>query len=121
VSTLPLVYIAGPYTSPDPVENTHDTIRIATRLYESGHLVPLVPHLTLLWHLVEPRPPDFWYAYDMHLLRRCDAVLVLPGLSPGADLEVTEAKRLEIPTFDNESDLLMWALQWSAAHVEGGH
>jgi hypothetical protein len=108
-SDLPLVYLAGPYSDPDPVENTHAVIKIATRLYETGLVAPVVPHLTLLWHLVEPKPKDFWYGYDMHVLRRCDAVLRVVGSSPGAEAEVLEAKRIGLSVFDDEGSLLAWA------------
>lgn len=111
---LPLVYVAGPYTRPDPVANTHETIKVATRLYETGLVVPLVPHLTLLWHLLEPRPLDFWYAYDLHLLARCDAVLRLPGDSTGADEEVCAAGGLGIPVFEDQEALLEWARREAA-------
>ena len=38
----PLVYIAGPYTKPDPVKNTHRMIQIADRLMDLG-VVPGTP------------------------------------------------------------------------------
>lgn len=105
----PLVYVAGPYTSPDPVANTQNTIRIANRLVEEGLITPVVPHLTLLWHLVEPRDLEFWYAYDLALLHRCDAVLRLPGESTGADREVDYAEENNIPVFHRENALAEWA------------
>lgn len=106
---LPLVYLAGPYLAPDPVWNTHDVVKLASRLYESNLVVPVVPHLTLLWHAIEPRPAEYWYAYDLHLLRRCDAVLRLAGESRGADIETAEAEALGIPVFLAEATLLAWA------------
>ena len=105
----PLVYLAGPYRHLDPVENTHAMIRVATRLYATGLVVPLVPHLTLIWHLVDPQPEAFWYEYDWHLIARCDAVLRLPGPSTGADTEVQEACSLGLPVFQDEAALLDWA------------
>jgi hypothetical protein len=36
----PVVYLASPYTRPDPVENVHTTIQIATRILEEGWCVP---------------------------------------------------------------------------------
>ena len=81
----PLVYLAGPYSHADPVANTHDTIRLAGRIADEGVVTPVVPHLTLLWHLVEPKPIEFWYGYDLATLARCDAVLRLEGASTGAD------------------------------------
>lgn len=89
-----------------------------SRLYETNLVLPLVPHLTLLWHAVEPRPPEYWYAYDLHLLRRCDAVLRLPGASRGADVETAEAASLGIPGFDDEASLLAWAEAWAGGWAE---
>lgn len=108
----PMVYLAGPYATPDPVENTHKTLKFADRLIEEGVVTPFVPHLTLLWHLVTPRPATFWYAYDFAALTRCDGLFRIPGLSTGADAEVELAKRRGIPTFGDESDLYSWAADW---------
>lgn len=107
---LPLVYLAGPYTHPDPAENVRRTVLLAEQLAESGVMVPYVPHLTHLWHLIAPRPIEFWYAYDLHILQRCDAVLRLEGASEGADNEVVEAFRLGLPVFDDVLRLANWAL-----------
>ncbi|MGI8793389.1 MAG: hypothetical protein ACR2H3_09460 [Acidimicrobiales bacterium] len=46
----PLVYIATPYSNPDPEENTHNAILAANELVEAGLVTPHVPHLTHLWH-----------------------------------------------------------------------
>ncbi|MBX3452490.1 MAG: DUF4406 domain-containing protein [Planctomycetaceae bacterium] len=92
----PLVYIAAPYTQPDPVENTHAVIKIADALLDAG-FTPLVPHLTLAWHLVSPKPYSTWLAYDRHLLARCDVLLRVPGYSHGATQECTFADELGIP------------------------
>lgn len=95
-SFRPLLYIAAPYTNPDPVENTHRVIRVADVIYNGTVWVPVVPHLSLLWHLVVPHRTEFWYSYDLHLLAACDAWLRLPGMSEGADKEEIEAKRLRL-------------------------
>src|SRR5262245_23979197 len=95
-SQLSLVYVAGPYTRPDPVENTHDIVKIADALLDAG-FIPVVPHLTLLWHLISPKPYAHWLAYDQHLLARCDAVLRVPGHSVGATRETELAESLGIP------------------------
>ena len=86
----PLVYLAGPYTKPDPIENTHRIILIADALWNLG-VVPVVPHLTLFWHFLRPRTYEEWLRYDLHLMARCDAVLRVPGASHGADGEVSYA------------------------------
>lgn len=94
-----LVYVAGPYTNPDPVLNTHVAIDAWAELSEAGY-VPFVPHLNLLIHLVHPRPEDFWYEYDLQFLARCDVLLRLPGESKGADVEAAFARDRGIPVFE---------------------
>ena len=88
------LYIAGPYSKPDPIVNTNAAIEVATILYDRRLFVPHVPHLTLLWHMVTPRTIDWWYALDIEHLSRCDAIVRLPGDSDGADREMKEAERL---------------------------
>jgi hypothetical protein len=104
-----MVYIAGPYAHPDPVQNTNETIGTAEYLLGTGLITPVVPHLTLLWHLVSPHKVDFWYDYDLALLARCDALYRRPGLSTGADNEVIFAQEHDIPVFYDEPSLLDWA------------
>jgi hypothetical protein len=103
-----VVYIAAPYTNPDPAANVHRVIRVATYLWDRRLCAPLVPHLTIIWHLVRPRPIQYWYALDLVLLARCDAVLRLPGESAGADRECEEAERLGIPVFYTTDSLEEW-------------
>ena len=91
-----LIYIAAPFTAPDPIANTHAVIRIADALWDAG-IIPLIPHLTLAWHLVSPKPYATWLSYDRHLLARCDVVLRVPGYSHGANQECTFADERGIP------------------------
>lgn len=105
----PMVYIAAPYTRPDPVENTHRLICEVDAIVDEGIVTPIAPHLTLLWHLVRPRPLDFWYAYDLATLARCDAILRLHGDSTGADREVEFARTRGLPAFEDKESLYAWA------------
>lgn len=109
MGTKPLVYVAAPYTNPDPVENTHRAIAACDELLGDGIVTPVCPHLSIVWHLVKPRPYKDWLAYDIELLRRCDAVLRLPGESSGADGEVDEAEVIGIPVFYGVPGLYGWA------------
>ena len=111
----PLVYIAGPYSKPDPVENTHEAVRVATALLDDGRCAPVVPHTTLLWHLITPRPYDTWLALDLDVLARCDVLLRLPGESSGADGEVEFARAHGIPVAFDVAYLLDWVETWSPA------
>ena len=88
----PLLYVAAPYTRPEPVSNTHFVYQVASAIYENTDWCPVVPHSSLLWHLVAPRAEEYWYTYDLHLLRGCDAIVRLPGDSPGADNEIEFAR-----------------------------
>lgn len=97
----PLVYIAGPYTNPDPVLNTHEAIRWA-EIVEALGVDVVIPHLSLLWHIVSPAPLETWYARDLAVLERCDAVFRFPGASTGADAEVARAIELGIPVVKQE-------------------
>lgn len=112
----PLLYVAGPYTRADPVENTHRAIKVATVIYDRTHWVPVVPHLTLLWHLVDPQPVEHWYAYDIHLLARCDAIVRLPGASTGADREMAEADARRITRVQYLDLPASVRIQWAASN-----
>lgn len=94
------VYVAGPYTHPDPVENTHRAVMLGDELLQAGYC-PYIPHLNLLWHIIRPRPAADWYAYDKHWLVKCDVVLRMPGLSVGADGECALARMAGIPIVDS--------------------
>jgi len=102
-----LIYIAAPYTYPDPVENTHKVIQIAEKVIQAGH-TPYIPHLNLLWHLIVPHPPRFWYIYDLEILKRCDILLRMDGSSEGADREVQFAKDNNILIIYGIDDLMNW-------------
>jgi nucleoside 2-deoxyribosyltransferase len=101
---LPLVYVAGPYTSPDPVYNTRRAVDAGMKLYELGLASPLIPHLTMFVHYLHPQTDvEFWYEYDLHAMERCDAVYRLLGKSTGADREVAYANELGIPVYEETS------------------
>lgn len=85
------VYISGPYTKGDPVENTRKAIMAGNEILSYGH-VPIIPHLTMFWHLLTPRPWQDWIDYDLELVPLCGILLRLPGESSGADIEVAKAK-----------------------------
>jgi len=105
-----LVYVAGPYTNPDPVENTHNAIKFCTELLDDGVVTPICPHLSMLWHAVTPRPYRTWLDYDLELLDLCDAVYRLPGQSSGADAEVQHALNdLGLIVFHEKNALYTWA------------
>lgn len=110
----PLVYVAGPYTKPDPCITTHDAIETANSIVDV--CVPLIPHLSHFWHTMTPQPYEFWTDLDFVYLSRCDAMLRIPGDSLGADAEEVAAHEWGIPVFHNEQLLRLWIRErWPAA------
>jgi hypothetical protein len=103
-----VIYVAGPYTKPDPVANTHAAMKVWDRLFDAG-LTPIVPHWSLFQHFLNPRPYEDWMEYDFAIIERCDALLRLPGVSEGADREVEFAEDRHIPVFYSLEDVYEWA------------
>jgi hypothetical protein len=99
------VYVAGPYTKGDVAINVRKAYEAANRLADLG-FAPFVPHATHFWHMLFPRPYEFWLDLDNQFLPFCEAVLRLPGPSSGADNEVHLAQRLGIPVFTVIEDLV---------------
>lgn len=90
------VYIAGPYSKGDVALNVRAAIEAADAVAERHHC-PYVSHLTHFWHLLSPKPYEWWLEYDALWLLQCEAVLRLPGESNGADQEVALATTAGIP------------------------
>jgi hypothetical protein len=92
------VYVAGPYTKGDVAVNVRNAFKAANELADLGY-APFVPHYTHFWHIMFPRPYEFWLELDNQFLPACDALLRLPGESSGADKEVAFANESNIPVF----------------------
>ena len=101
------VYVAGPISS-DPRGHAREALRVGTELLNAG-LAPFVPHLSVWWDEFYPQAYERWLAYDFAWLSRCDALLRLPGASPGADREVAFARERGIPVFGSVGAVLEWA------------
>lgn len=97
----PLIYVAG-YYSANPAHGLQSAVCAAEELLNVGWL-PLVPHVSFMWDAVSPHIPDFWYAYDLGLLMRCDAMYVCGGPltneSHGVKEEIRFATQYGIPIF----------------------
>lgn len=104
-SVIARIYIAGPYTQGDTAVNVRRAYEAADRLADLG-FAPFVPHATHFWHMLFPRPYEFWLDLDNQFLTCCEAVLRIPGPSSGADKEVALAQVAGIPVF-TEIDALV--------------
>jgi len=99
------IYIAGPYTKGDVAVNVNKAIQAADKLIAKGHL-PYVPHLTHFWHIVSPKPYDFWIFLDSTIVRHwAEAILRLEGVSSGADNEMDIARSIGLTTYYDIDDI----------------
>lgn len=106
------IYVAGPYTHGDVMENIQRAIEMGDRLMVYG-FIPFIPHLTGFWHLMFPHPYDEWMSYDEEWLKSCDAVLRISGESNGADAEVLLARKLNIPVFYTDDNVYRYFFEVS--------
>jgi len=108
------VYIAGPLSSDDPavkLANVERAMTAALQVIKLGH-APFLPHL---FYYLEQHAAlvgihvsyEEWMELDMKWLRRCAAFIYL-GSSPGADRELVESKKLDLPAFNSVEAFASW-------------
>jgi hypothetical protein len=101
------VYIAGPIGKP---KGRHQRVITAINYAEQlvaldPRVAPFIPHLMFYWDVTHPGTHDYewWMRFDGTWIDACQAILRIPGESPGADREVAYAKRYNIiPVFECE-------------------
>jgi hypothetical protein len=108
-----LVYVAGPFTGADRVAVEANIMRAALRGVEVAKLgaCPIVPHSnTSLPEYEHVQSYKFWIAATLEMMRRCDALLTVPGweLSSGARGEVNEMTNMGRPVFHDLAALAAW-------------
>ena len=93
------MYVAGPLNSSgDRLENVHAAIEVGEQLIELG-FIPFIPHLYHYWDLHSEHSSGYWLTLDRAWLETCGALVRIPGISIGADIEVDWARDLGIPVF----------------------
>jgi hypothetical protein len=102
------VYIASKYSNGDVGQNINEHFRLADYITSLGGVHVKTPLSSHLWHLISPRPYEFWLKYDLVELDECDALVRMTGASEGADREVAHAAVKGLPIhlfngFDFES------------------
>ena len=100
--TMMLVYIAGPFSADDGwgvAQNVHRAEAAARAVVRLGAM-PVTPH-SIGARMAGTETQEFWRAGTLELMRRADAVLVLPRYecSIGTKGEIAEAQRLRMPLF----------------------
>lgn len=109
-----ITYVAGPYSTDNTTENVHDACHAGAFIMSMGG-VPIVPHLSIINDIVTPMPYEEWMRVCLEVVTRCDAILRLPGESPGADREEQAA---QIPVFTTPEEWIKWHTQHN--HVSPG-
>lgn len=100
-----VIYIAGKYRGRTPWEveqNIRAAEEVAAKVWAAG-MVALCPHANSR-HMDGVASDEHFLAGTLELMRRCDAVVLVPNWrdSAGAQAEVAEADRLGIPVFGRE-------------------
>jgi nucleoside 2-deoxyribosyltransferase len=95
-----VIYIAGKYRGPTPwavEQNIRAAEEVAARVWAMG-MVALCPHANSR-HMEGVASDEHFLAGTLELMRRCDAVVLVPNWrdSAGARAEVAEAIRLGLP------------------------
>lgn len=108
---IKMIYVAGPLSG-DVANNVEAARRHAAEIWKMG-AYPLVPHLnspvSLFADITTIKESDIYLA-DLEILRRCDAVFLLPRweASRGANYEHAWAKHHAVPVFESLSVLEAW-------------
>lgn len=124
-----IIYTAGRYRSATRW-GVEQNVRAAEAVaYEVAKLggFPLCPHTNTRGHFEDLQDAEFWLGGTLELLRRSDAVIMVPGWleSSGARAERDEALRLGLPVFYTLDELRVWLARVegetaAVARVEGG-
>jgi hypothetical protein len=101
------VYVAGPISKGDVLLNIRRGIDAGTELRKNG-FAPFVPHNDMIQYMIHSNVWDYetLLSNDFDWIRKCDAILRIPGESPGADREEVFAKSIGVPVFYNLKDLI---------------
>lgn len=108
---MKVIYVAGPFRASDAWQikcNVHRAESAANEIAALGAM-PLTPH-SIGANFHGTHSDHFWLEGTLELLRRCDAVLVLPDFekSSGTRGELREADRLQIPIYFDIASLKRW-------------
>jgi hypothetical protein len=108
-----ILYISGPFSAPDDAgieRNIAAASDVALDMWRAGWSV-ISPHKnTAGFQHAQDLTHDRWMLGDFEILRKCDAVLMLPGWSQsrGAILEHRYAGDLGLPTFYHPQQAADW-------------
>jgi len=110
------IYIAGPYSQPNPVVNAREACLMYDRIRNSAPpALVICPHWSMTQEMVKPKPHEYWMEHDLRLIRTLYAselpgcIFRIGGDSEGADMETELAGDLGIPVYRNFATMMLWA------------
>ncbi|MBU2177434.1 MAG: DUF4406 domain-containing protein [Gammaproteobacteria bacterium] len=104
------IFIAGPYGDHNPkdiiAENVHKADEVARNLMAQGHQVYCPHKMSWGWE-DDPRLTyaQFHELDNTFLLHWAEAIIRIPGHSPGADAEMALAEKLGLVIIDPQSTI----------------
>lgn len=114
-----IIYISGPLTKGETANMQEILFNLGAAQEAAYQIIkmkacPFLPHLS--WHLSEwiksyhheAIPYRAWMELCVKMVNVCDAVLVLPGESPGRDTEESYAAHVKKPIFYSLESLKEW-------------
>ena len=105
------VYIAGPLGKPRTErrgQNIRKAVNAGLELIQVG-FAPLIPHLTGYADPDDKLGREAWLEVCHAWVKAADALLRIPGDSPGADMEEAWAKEAGVPIFTEIASLVKWS------------
>ena len=108
---MKVIYVAGRFSAPDQwqrARNVRAAETVAFAVAEVGAM-PLNP-LANMCNFFATLTDEFWYDGTLELLRRCDAVILVPGWqgSKGVQREIDETFLRKMPLFERVEQLKRW-------------
>lgn len=103
-----VIYTAGPITHGDPIRNYRQGENAHRELMKAGFSV-ICPQLTMLLAHAKQFSHREWIDTCRPVVQRVDAVLRLPGFSPGSDEEEAIAREAGVPVFYDMESLRSWS------------
>lgn len=100
---LPVCFIGGPYSQPDPCANVNACARLVNRLWQDGKVFPICPMVeSHFQHTMFPRSYTEWTQRTARFIAFADVGLFLWGPSSGKDGEIEIFRENDIPYFHSE-------------------
>jgi hypothetical protein len=107
-----VIYVAGALIADDHYKIRLNIDRAAAVGLEVAKLgaAPLIPHTNTGAWFIGTLSHTFWYEATLELMRRCDAVILVPGWqgSKGTQAEIDEAIARKMPIFERIAQVQTW-------------